>query len=114
MKVEARCIMFAWDSVECRRYEPNKGPLDGLYEIDTDSQLANLTTGKDDYVFQWPGHERKGSHVPEPVKVSAPAAPVAEAKVDGRKGPMSEERKAKMAASLAAAREAKRVRLEAA
>lgn len=54
MKVQARCIMRAWDSKECVMYEPGMGPLPGgLYEIDRDSQLTTLKTPKGDYIFQF-------------------------------------------------------------
>lgn len=44
MKVRAKCIARCWDSANSKEYVPNGGPYGGLYEIDTDSQLATLTT----------------------------------------------------------------------
>lgn len=57
MQVTAKCIMAAYDSVNCTSYKPRQGPLpDGLYEIDRNGPLAQLKTnggktGK--YVFEF-------------------------------------------------------------
>ena len=107
MKVAAKCILFAWDSVQCRRYEPGKGPLeDGLYEIDSEGELAALTTAKGEYVFQWPGHEGKTSLKPVPVRVAEPAkVPEPQEAAPAPRGrPMTEEHKAKLKAGREAAR----------
>lgn len=54
MKVQAKCIMQAWDSKECVMYEPGMGPLPGgLYEIDSNGQLATMKTPKGDWIFQF-------------------------------------------------------------
>jgi hypothetical protein len=57
MQVAAKCIMAAYDSVNCISYKPGQGPLPGgLYEIDRNGPLATLKTsggpmGK--YVFEF-------------------------------------------------------------
>lgn len=57
MRVAAKCIKEAWDSMSCVLYKPGHGPLpEGLYEIDRDGPLAKLKTadgklGK--YVFEF-------------------------------------------------------------
>lgn len=116
MLVSAKCIMFAWDSGTCQRYEPGKGPLeDGNYEIDTGSRLAELTVGTSgEWVFQYPGHTGGPDKTAKPGVEPVKAPPVAARKADNRKVPMSEERKAKLRKALADARAAKRARLEAA
>ena len=117
--VHAKCLAFAWDSLASKAYNPDAGPLpDGLYEIDTDSQLATLKTLRGDWLFQYPGHEgRAPKPGDEPVVATATVKEVVEPKIDKRKlkkGPMSEERKAQLAAALAKGRAAKKARLEAA
>jgi hypothetical protein len=103
--VQAKCILFAWDSVGCRSYEPGKGKLEGgLYEIDPESQLAELTTAKGDYIFQWEGHEKKAGFKPKlvveprPQEQDAPERP---------KRTMSDALKKKMAAGRAARKAAR-------
>lgn len=55
--VSAKCIMPAWDSVNCLHLKPGQGSLPGgLFEIDRDGPLAKLKTsggpmGK--YVFEF-------------------------------------------------------------
>lgn len=72
--VVAKCLAFAWDSVECKGYEPNRGPLpDGCYEIDADSQLSTLTTIRGLWLFQYPGHEGKATEKPKLVVSQAVA-----------------------------------------
>ena len=55
--VEAKCIMPAWDSINCVQYIPGQGPLPGgLYKIDRESDLAKLKTAggaKGKYVFDF-------------------------------------------------------------
>lgn len=123
MLVHAKCLAFAWDSQASKAYNPDAGPLpDGLYEIDTDSQLATLKTIRGDWLFQYPGHEgRAPKPGDEPVVAVATATikEVVEAKaeavkVDKRKVPMTAERKAQLAVALAKGRAAKKARLEAA
>jgi hypothetical protein len=117
MLVHAKCLAFAWDSQASKSYNPDAGPLpDGLYEIDTDSQLATLTTLRGEWLFQYPGHEGK---VPkpedEPVVATATIKEIVEAKPvkpDKRKVPMTAERKAQLAVALAKGRAAKKARLE--
>jgi hypothetical protein len=116
MIVHAKCLAFAWDSLASKAYNPDAGPLpDGLYEIDTDSQLATLTTIRGDWLFQYPGHEgRAPKPGDKPVEAVATATikEVVEAKPDKRKVPMTAERKAQLAAALAKGRAAKKARLE--
>ena len=119
MLVHAKCLAFAWDSQASKAYNPDAGPLpDGLYEIDTDSQLATLKTIRGDWIFQYPGHEGRAPKPEDnPVVATATIKEVVEAKVDrrkGKKGPMTAERKVQLAAALAKGRAAKKARLEAA
>jgi hypothetical protein len=118
MLVHAKCLAFAWDSLASKAYNPDAGPLpDGLYEIDTDSQLATLTTIRGDWLFQYPGHEgRAPKPGDKPVEAVATATikEVVEAKAvktDKRKVPMTAERKAQLAAALAKGRAAKKTRM---
>jgi hypothetical protein len=118
MIVHAKCLAFAWDSQASKAYSPDAGPLpDGLYEIDTDSQLATLKTLRGDWLFQYPGHEgRAPKPGDEPVMAVATATvkEIVEAKPvkpDKRKVPMTPERKAQLAAALAKGRAAKRARI---
>ena len=54
MKVQAKCILRAWDSNAAVMYEPGMGPLPGgLYEIDRDSKLVDLKTATGRYVFEF-------------------------------------------------------------
>jgi hypothetical protein len=119
MKVVAKCLAFAWDSQASKAYSPDAGPLpDGLYEIDTESQLATLTKLRGDWLFQYPGHEgRAPKPGDKPVEAVATATikEVVEAKAvktDKRKVPMTAARKAQLAAALAKGRAAKKARLE--
>jgi hypothetical protein len=119
MLVHAKCLAFAWDSQASKAYNPDAGPLpDGLYEIDTDSQLATLKTLRGDWLFQYPGHEgRAPKPGDEPVVAVATATvkEIVEAKAvkpDKRKVPMTAERKAQLAVALAKGRAAKKARLE--
>jgi hypothetical protein len=114
MKVVAKCLAFAWDSQASKAYNPDAGPLpDGLYEIDTDSQLATLKTLRGDWLFQYPGHEGRPNPEDKPVAAVATATikEVVEAKVDKRKVPMTAERKAQLAVALAKGRAAKKARI---
>lgn len=127
MLVQAKCIQFAWDSPTSTGYHPDAGPLPGgLYEIDTDSQLATLTTLRGDWIFQYPGHEGRKPKAGEAGE-SVPVSPVATAtikeiveakenpvKSDKRKGTMTPERRAKLREALAKGRAAKKEKLEAA
>jgi hypothetical protein len=119
--VHAKCLAFAWDSLASKAYNPDAGPLpDGLYEIDTDSQLATLKTIRGDWLFQYPGHEgRAPKPGDKPVAATATikevvAAKAEAVKTDKRKVPMTAERKAQLAVALAKGRAAKKARLEAA
>ena len=119
MKVAAKCLAFAWDSQASKAYYPNAGPLpDGLYEIDTDSQLATLKTIRGDWLFQYPGHEGRAPKPGDvPVVATATIKEIVEAKAetvkaDKRKVPMTAERKAQLAAALAKGRAAKKAKLE--
>jgi hypothetical protein len=94
---------------------------DGLYEIDTDSQLATLKTVRGDWIFQYPGHEGrapKTGDVPVVVPVStATIKEIVESKAevpkpDKRKVPMTAARKAQLATALAKGRAAKKARIE--
>ena len=119
MKVVAKCLAFAWDSLAKKAYNPDAGPLpDGLYEIDTDSQLATLKTLRGDWQFQYPGHEGRAPKSGDvPVVATATIKEIVEAKpvtTDKRKVPMTAERKAQLAAALAKGCAAKKARLEAA
>jgi hypothetical protein len=113
--VHAKCLAFAWDSQAGKAYNPDAGPLpDGLYEIDTDSQLATLKTLRGDWLFQYPGHEGRPKPEDKPVAATATIKEVVEAKPvkpDKRKVPMTAERKAKLAVSLAKGRAAKKARI---
>ena len=119
MKVVAKCLAFAWDSQASKAYNPDAGPLpDGLYEIDTDSQLATLKTLRGDWLFQYPGHEGRPNPEDKPVAAVATAtikevveAKAEEVKVDKRKVPMTAERKAQLAVALAKGRAAKKARI---
>ncbi len=62
--VQAKCVMKAWDSKAAILYEPGE-----TVEIDTEGQLATLTTPMGEYVFQYEGHVR----VPRKEVVSVPA-----------------------------------------
>ena len=113
MLVHAKCLAFAWDSQASKAYNPDAGPLpDGLYEIDTDSQLATLKTLRGDWLFQYPGHVGKPEDKPVAAVATATIKEVVEAKPDKRKVPMTTERKAQLAAALAKGRAAKKARLE--
>ena len=118
MIVHAKCLAFAWDSLAGKAYNPDAGPLpDGLYEIDTDSQLATLKTLRGDWLFQYPGHVGKPEDKPVAAVATATIKEVVEAKaeevkVDKRKVPMTAERKAQLAVALAKGRAAKKARLE--
>jgi hypothetical protein len=118
MLVHAKCLAFAWDSQASKAYNPDAGPLpDGLYEIDTDSQLATLKTLRGDWLFQYPGHVGKPEDKPVAAVATATIKEVVEAKaeavkVDKRKVPMTAERKAQLAVALAKGRAAKKARLE--
>jgi hypothetical protein len=123
MLVHAKCLSFAWDSITATAYYPNAGPLPGgLYEIDSESQLATLTTIRGEWLFQYPGHEGKVTKPEdEPVEAVATATikeivetKAATVKPDKRKGTMTAERKAQLTAALARGRAAKKARLEAA
>lgn len=47
MKVTAKCLFPTWASNECCMYEPGMGPLPGgLYEIERDSDLAEMKFGQ--------------------------------------------------------------------
>lgn len=109
MLVKAECLVKSWDSNAALMYEP------GACEIDTENKaLLSMVTVGGKYVFQYPGHTG-GPAKPGTAPVQAPPVAVHKPrKADNRKGPMSAERKEKMRASLKAAREAKRARLEAA
>jgi hypothetical protein len=108
MIVHAKCLAFAWDSLASKAYNPDAGPLpDGLYEIDTDSQLATLTTIRGDWLFQYPGHEGRA-----PKPGDKPVEAVATATIKEVVEPMTAERKAQLAAALAKGRAAKKARLE--
>ena len=119
MIVHAKCLAFAWDSLASKAYNPDAGPLpDGLYEIDTDSQLATLKTLRGDWIFQYPGHEGRPKPGDKPVAAVATATikEVVEAKaeavkVDKRKVPITAERKAQLAAALVKGRAAKKARI---
>lgn len=116
MLVQAECLIRAWDSNEAVMYEPGMGPLPGgLYEIDTDNvALTSLIAVGGKWVFQYEGH----TGGPGKTRPAVAVQPAVEAKpVDRRKikkGPMSAEQKAKLKEAMAAARAAKRARLEAA
>jgi hypothetical protein len=124
--VHAKCLAFAWDSQASKAYNPDAGPLpDGLYEIDTDSQLATLKTLRGDWLFQYPGHEGRAPKPEDPKPEDKPVTAMATAtikevveakavKPDKRKVPMTAERKAQLAVALAKGRAAKKARLEAA
>jgi hypothetical protein len=118
MLVHAKCLAFAWDSQASKAYNPDAGPLpDGLYEIDTDSQLATLTTLRGEWLFQYPGHEGKVPKPEDEPVVSVATATIKEVveakpvKTDKRKVPMTPERKAQLAAALAKGRAAKKARI---
>jgi hypothetical protein len=120
MLVHAKCLAFAWDSLASKAYSPDAGPLpDGLYEIDTDSQLATLKTIRGDWLFQYPGHEGKPKPEDKPVAVPASTATIKEiveakaenVKPDKRRKKMSAEHKAKMIAGRAASKAARMARL---
>ncbi len=118
MLVHAKCLAFAWDSQACKAYNPDAGPLpDGLYEIDTDSQLATLTTLRGDWLFQYPGHEGRAPKPEDNPVVAVATATIKEVveskpvKTDKRKVPMTPERKAQLAAALAKGRAAKKARI---
>lgn len=120
MLVHAKCLEFAWDSTACKAYNPNAGPLPGgLWEIDTESQLATLTTLRGEWRFQYPGHEgRVPKPEDKPVESVATATikEIVEAKAenvkpDKRRKKMSAEHKAKMIAGRAASKAARMARL---
>jgi DNA gyrase subunit A len=61
MKVQAKCVMEAWDSKAAKKYTPGGGPLPGgLYEIDRDSQLTTLKTPRGNWVFEFDRNELAG------------------------------------------------------
>jgi hypothetical protein len=107
--VVAKCLAFAWDSVACKGYEPDKGPLPGgLYEIDADSQLSTLTTIRKDWLFQYPGHEGKAS---VKGKEAVPAVSTATVQEIVEAKPTDAQIKAKRLENLAKARAAKKAKL---
>ena len=121
MLVHAKCLAFAWDSQASKAYNPDAGPLpDGLYEIDTDSQLATLKTLRGDWLFQYPGHEgRAPKPGDEPVVATATVKEVVEAKaapskIDKRHQKMSDAHKKAMIAGRAAKKAERMAHLEAA
>lgn len=111
--MEVLCVFEAWDSVNARHYVPGIVP-----DFDPNNlPVANLTVpGGARYAFQWPGHDVVPGRDPnEKITARAPApvaaAPVvAEAPVKSRK--MTDAQKAKLRAAQAAARAAKKARLE--
>lgn len=118
MILQAECIYPAFDNQTSRPYFP--GPVSD-YDADNE-KLNSLTTPGGMWVFQYPGHEGKASK-PELVQKPAAAQEVPketaksvapEASIDNRKKPMSPERKAQLADSLAKGRAAKKARLESA
>lgn len=127
MKVAAECIEFAWDSPTSMAYYPGQGPLPGgLYEIDSDSQLATLTTIRGSWIFQFLGHQGKDPNydvrrrgavnrstpVPLAEVAAAPtqlASAPTQTKHKGR--PMTEAHKAKLQAARATSRAAKQSRM---
>ena len=118
--VQAKCLAFAWDRLATKAYTADGGPLPGgLYEIDTDSQLATLTTIRGDWLFQYPGHEGRAPGKAKPVPVSTATvkeiveAKAETAKTDKRKGKLSEAHKAAMIAGRAAKKAERLARLAA-
>jgi hypothetical protein len=72
MKVKAKCTAPAWDCPFL--YHPGKGPLpDGLYEIDSESNLAKMEIRPGVFVFEFDREVAKSSSA-----LSAPSASPAE------------------------------------
>lgn len=115
MLVKAECLVKSWDSAEAFMFEPGGGPLPGgLYEIDTaNTALTSMLTVGGKWVFQYDGHRGYPGRQEIAEAKEGRKKPPAVTK-DKRKGAMSPERKEKLRLALAAAREAKKAKLEAA